>query len=510
MAEETPGTGVYTCTCPAGWELTFCEQAAIDDCASSPCTHGTCVDGVNSYTCTCEAGYTGVNCDTDIDDCASSPCTHGTCVDGVNSYTCTCEDGWTGDNCETDIDECASSPCGAHGMCVDGVNSYTCTCEAGYTSVNCETDIDDCNPSPCIHGTCVDGVNSYTCTCEAGWTGVNCERDIDECASSPCTHGMCVDGVNFYSCNCETGWEGVNCQTDINECSPNNGRGPCEQLCTNTDGSFTCSCNDGYVLNQDGLHCDAPTQITEPPQDSVKNAGQDATFSCTATGHPRPSITWYHRAIISNGDGVTITEDTGGTNQHTYTESTLIITNLDRTDHGTYRCQASNRGGTQEVTVTLTVRERPDPPTVNSGLTSTNTTVMCTWSLPAYLGNLPVTGSRVQYREIREQQWNSIIKDTTDTNYDITGLDPFTLYEVKVAIKNDLGYSNDSLVAHVWTAEAAPGKVENLTVQGISGTEVKVISKSTPSHDSRKHRSLFLCVRQPNRQVHSTSLLGST
>ncbi|XP_066266396.1 neurotrypsin-like [Branchiostoma lanceolatum] len=31
--------------------------------------------------------------------CASSPCTHGTCVDLLGSYTCSCENGWEGNNC---------------------------------------------------------------------------------------------------------------------------------------------------------------------------------------------------------------------------------------------------------------------------------------------------------------------------------------------------------------------------------------------------------------------------
>ena len=30
----------------------------------------------------------------------------------------------------------------------------------------------------------------------------------------------------------------------------------CSQTCTNTEGSFTCGCNDGYVLNVDGTTCD--------------------------------------------------------------------------------------------------------------------------------------------------------------------------------------------------------------------------------------------------------------
>ena len=40
---------------------------------------------------------------------------------------------------------------------------------------------------------------------------------------------------------------------DINECQTNNGG--CEQICTNTDGSFECSCNQGYSLSSDRTNC---------------------------------------------------------------------------------------------------------------------------------------------------------------------------------------------------------------------------------------------------------------
>ena len=44
---------------------------------------------------------------------------------------------------------------------------------------------------------------------------------------------------------------------DINECLPNGGLGPCDQICTNTPGSFSCSCQPGYVLSEHtctGMH----------------------------------------------------------------------------------------------------------------------------------------------------------------------------------------------------------------------------------------------------------------
>ena len=40
---------------------------------------------------------------------------------------------------------------------------------------------------------------------------------------------------------------------DINECStgPNN----CQQVCVNTEGSFTCGCEAGYLLDSDRSSC---------------------------------------------------------------------------------------------------------------------------------------------------------------------------------------------------------------------------------------------------------------
>ena len=41
--------------------------------------------------------------------------------------------------------------------------------------------------------------------------------------------------------------------TDINECTE--GTENCQQLCNNTDGSFTCDCSTGYRLASDSHSC---------------------------------------------------------------------------------------------------------------------------------------------------------------------------------------------------------------------------------------------------------------
>ena len=39
--------------------------------------------------------------------------------------------------------------------------------------------------------------------------------------------------------------------TDFDECSLNNPRRACDQMCFNTNGGFSCSCEEGYVLAND-------------------------------------------------------------------------------------------------------------------------------------------------------------------------------------------------------------------------------------------------------------------
>lgn len=55
----------------------------------------------------------------------------------------------------------------------------------------------------------------------------------------------------FSSCN-------LIFSSDVDECQPLAG---CAQRCHNTDGSYTCSCNDGYTLNSDERNCDGMCYI---------------------------------------------------------------------------------------------------------------------------------------------------------------------------------------------------------------------------------------------------------
>ena len=52
--------------------------------------------------------------------------------------------------------------------------------------------------------------------------------------------------------------------TDIDECEILNGG--CEHNCTNSNGSFECTCLPGYVLDNDSLSCTGMLQLNHEAQ----------------------------------------------------------------------------------------------------------------------------------------------------------------------------------------------------------------------------------------------------
>ena len=46
---------------------------------------------------------------------------------------------------------------------------------------------------------------------------------------------------------------------DVDQCAANTDG--CAQTCTNTAGSYQCSCDAGYTLNSDGHTCDGKTML---------------------------------------------------------------------------------------------------------------------------------------------------------------------------------------------------------------------------------------------------------
>ncbi|KAK3726888.1 hypothetical protein QZH41_005366 [Actinostola sp. cb2023] len=86
------------------------------------------------------------HCEVNINDCASNPCRHGTCIDQINGYKCYCKPGFGGPTCGLNLNECISNPCLNGGYCVDEINNYRCDCGHGY-----QDKVKPTTPAPVTH-----------------------------------------------------------------------------------------------------------------------------------------------------------------------------------------------------------------------------------------------------------------------------------------------------------------------------------------------------------------------
>jgi hypothetical protein len=150
----------------------------------------------------------------------------------------------------------------------------TCgACEPGYnsngatgTSLSC-TDVDECAATPRICaarstlGTCLNGNGGFACSCSPG--AVTDATGVAKGCFDPHIDTIgCPDAALANCTKCEDGWasngkEGVELEcTDIDECSTgacgNAGFGGWLDSCTNTPGSFSCTCKAG-ARTFDGL-----------------------------------------------------------------------------------------------------------------------------------------------------------------------------------------------------------------------------------------------------------------
>ena len=81
--------------------------------------------------------------------------------------------------------------------------------------------------------------------------------DIDECTTniSGCNQA-CNNTDGSFHCICDVGYilsEDRRTCADFDECLMNvHG---CQQVCLNTAGGFRCECNPGFQLNLDGSNC---------------------------------------------------------------------------------------------------------------------------------------------------------------------------------------------------------------------------------------------------------------
>ena len=88
-----------------------------------------------------------------------------------------------------------------------------------------------------------------------GWQGRNCADDIDDGMPYVClNNGTCLNTQGSYNCTCAQGFTGPRCGEDIDECESK----PCRNqgVCLNEVGRYKCNCTGtgGWGIEYSLLH----------------------------------------------------------------------------------------------------------------------------------------------------------------------------------------------------------------------------------------------------------------
>lgn len=112
---------------------------------------------------------------------------------------------------------------------------------------------------------CFDTFRGSICRCPEGYEGdgYTC-TDVDECArGTDSCEQHCTNTIGSYECSCDPGMKLVGAFSCIHEnaCAENNGG--CEQMCSSNNGIATCKCEFGLRLGRDGKSCEDVDECSE-------------------------------------------------------------------------------------------------------------------------------------------------------------------------------------------------------------------------------------------------------
>ncbi|XP_078574744.1 receptor-type tyrosine-protein phosphatase S-like [Branchiostoma floridae x Branchiostoma japonicum] len=319
-----------------------------------------------------------------------------------------------------DVDECV--PKGGRGpcdqTCTNTVGSFSCSCNNGYT----------------LHqdGLTCNGVQCPTLTAPENGA-VNGGNSYQDVVQFTCNHGYQLIGDSSRTCQADRTWTGADptC-VDVNECSPNGGRGPCDYSCTNTAGSYTCTCNSGHTLNSDGHTCDrVQCPALTAPENGAVNGGNS-----------------YQNVV-----------------QFTCNHGYQLIGDSSRT------CQADGIWTGADPTCTTIEPSDITPTSVRTEAVS-STEIRLTWNTRFAE---QVTGHTISVQQVGSNDVTPIgVGQISSLSWTVGNLTPYTQYEFWIVASIGDMQSDSSEVARQRTMAGVPTVPQKVRLTNLSWSELRV------------------------------------
>merc|ERR1711981_584925 len=187
------------------------------------------------------------------------------CQNIYNDRICTCKPGFCGVDCTEYTDECTQT-CKFNEdtdnyELYNNQPSHECNSEENFRCINLTPTNEDTRPYKCE---CVDGYQKIDDKCV----------DVDECSQNICGSANCENLAGSFSCSCDDGYifdaENKSCE-DIDECEMGDHECAGDEKCVNSLGAFECACaDDGF--EKVGGHC----QDKDECYDETHNCGDNS------------------------------------------------------------------------------------------------------------------------------------------------------------------------------------------------------------------------------------------
>ncbi|KAF7665144.1 hypothetical protein LDENG_00154070 [Lucifuga dentata] len=176
--------------------------------------------------------------------------------------------------------------------------------------------------------------------------------------------------------------------------------------------------------------------------------GNPINISCDVMSNPPATMLWRRERFTISAEG------TANTRIHSAEgKSVLEVTPMSDRDFGRYNCTARNNIGVRYQEFILAQADVPSNPySVRLSAVSQRLATV-TFMKPDSHGGVPISYYLVQYKEVGSQDWRDVKSHSVQTTVVLTGLEPNTTYEVRVAAVNGKGQGEFS---HTETFQTLP------------------------------------------------------
>lgn len=150
----------------------------------------------------------------------------------------------------------------------------------------------------------------------------------------------------------------------------------------------------------------------------------------------------------------------------TKSSSKLNICGCVPQDSECYTVFIENKFGSDQLSSSVTVEDRPEPPFKQPAVSSvTNNSVVLSWYGPVFDGASPLLGYSIEQLQLvdgigNDHDWSTICGDCQHTTYSVTNLKEGTSYKFRIRCRNKHGFSEAGIPSAVITTAKSPLRAE--------------------------------------------------